>query len=325
MHHLALHRQADFSVSEGETRRQESRGGSRSRARSACFLLTLPYPHPFPLQPSPPTLIPCRLTGSRAQLSACSVAGLPVGLGAGGEPWSQHSAMSLKAPPSCLSGSLRPALPWLIPGLPSTPAAWCPGSAVPWLRHWAGTLGPPPCVRALTRPLVAGSGLRTQFLMGSQLATFPSFSGLLARRGTHPVNSAHPRRPQNGQIGIQLEALKHWVVRSGVRIRRNGQGLGVGVGQGSCLEGAASCGFPPAIHSSYQGSESPFIIIKSSLLGKWKWTLNEMVFQRCLVECPGPAKCSANAEPGPSIPYQPRPAPTGLLRGQTALLLLCWA
>ena len=63
---------------------KENREGSRSRARSACFLLTLPYPHPFPLQPSPPTLIPCRLTGSRAQLPACSVAGLPVGLGAGG-------------------------------------------------------------------------------------------------------------------------------------------------------------------------------------------------------------------------------------------------
>lgn len=159
VHHLALQRQAGFSVSEGEPRRQESRGGSRSRARSACFLLTLPYPHPFPLQPSPPTPIPWWLTGSRAQLPACSVVGFPGGLGAGGEPWSQHSAMSLKAPPSRLSGSLRPALPWLIPGLPSTPAAWCPGSAVPRLGHPTGALGPPPCVRALTRPLVAGSGL----------------------------------------------------------------------------------------------------------------------------------------------------------------------
>lgn len=94
---------------------------------------------------------------------------------------------------------------------------------------------------------------------------------------------------------------------------------------GSCLEGAAGCGFPPAIHSRYQGSESPFKIIKSSLSGKW--TLNEMVFQRCLVERPGPARCSANAgpRPGPFAPCQPRPVPAGLLRSQAGLLLLWWS
>lgn len=47
------------------------------------------------------------------------------------------------------------------------------------LGHQAGALGPLPCAQAHTHPLVAGSGLRTQSLVGSQLATFPSFSGLL--------------------------------------------------------------------------------------------------------------------------------------------------
>ena len=58
VHRLALQRQADFSVSEGEPRRQESRGGSRSRARSVRFMLTLLYPHPLPLQPLPPPRYP---------------------------------------------------------------------------------------------------------------------------------------------------------------------------------------------------------------------------------------------------------------------------
>lgn len=58
VHRLALQRQADFSVSEGEPRRQESRGGSRSRARSVRFLLTLLYPRPLPLQPSSPPRYP---------------------------------------------------------------------------------------------------------------------------------------------------------------------------------------------------------------------------------------------------------------------------
>lgn len=139
------------------------------------------------------------------------------------------------------------------------------------------------------------------------LSRLPSLPSLACPSEGHPVNQG----PRDGQISIQLEALSTGLSRCGSGSRRNGRGLGAWTAawRGTCS------GFLPAIHSRHRGSDSPFLIVKSSLLGKC--TLNEMVSQPS-------AQQTLARDLAPSPLQQPQPFPTGLLRGRAGLLLL-WA
>ena len=185
--------------------------------------------------------------------------GLPGSLGAAGNPdpstvpsGSKSSCSASPGRPEIILGSPRLCPQHLQPGAGARPHPSWDAGHVPLVHNsvWGHTL-------TLSQP-ARESGPSTWWA----LHRLPSRPLACPSEG-HPVNLGPP-------VGGP-EALDC-----------RGAGLGAGEtaeawGPGQLLGGRTCSGFPPAIHSRRCGSDSPFLIVKSSLSGRC--TLNEMVPQ----------------------------------------------